>query len=63
MSLQYRVEKMFIDALISLPFNETTKDYNFEEFNMLVVQTDMVNTKDLGLVQISAPKVTLISHL
>ncbi|XP_017333796.1 adhesion G-protein coupled receptor G5 [Ictalurus punctatus] len=52
-----RAEKIYIDALISLVFNGTTKNYDLEEFNMTVVQIDMMNTTDHGLVQISAPKV------
>ncbi|KAF4082914.1 hypothetical protein AMELA_G00134070 [Ameiurus melas] len=55
--LYIRAEKIYIDALISLAFNETTKNYDLEEFNMAVIQIDMMNTTDHGLVQISAPKV------
>ncbi|XP_026786724.3 uncharacterized protein LOC113536783 [Pangasianodon hypophthalmus] len=50
-------EKNYIDALITLPFNGTTKNTDREEFNMDVVKMDMMNTPALGLVQISAPKV------
>ncbi|XP_060796930.1 adhesion G-protein coupled receptor G5-like [Neoarius graeffei] len=52
-----RAEKRYIDALINLAFNETTKNYNREEFNMTVVKMNMMNTTDLWHVQISAPKV------
>ncbi|KAK3562193.1 hypothetical protein QTP86_030192 [Hemibagrus guttatus] len=48
-------EKKYIHALISSPFNETSKNYDLEEFNMTVVKMDMMNTT--GLVQISAPEV------
>lgn len=60
---KHRAEKIYIDALISLVFNGTTKNYDLEEFNMTVVQIDMMNTTDHGLVQISAPKVTLTSYV
>lgn len=61
MSVQHRAEKKYIDALISSVVNETTKNYDFEEFRMTVIQMDKMNTTDLGFVQISAPKVKLIS--
>lgn len=63
MSVPHRAEKRYIDALINLAFNETTKNYNREEFNMTVVKMNMMNTTDLWHVQISAPKVTLTSHV
>ncbi|XP_060742127.1 uncharacterized protein LOC132856557 [Tachysurus vachellii] len=52
-----RAEKKYIEFLINSPFNGTSKNYDLEEFNMTVVKMDMMNTTDLTLVQISAPKV------
>ncbi|KAM9461199.1 uncharacterized protein Hap1MRO34_017506 [Clarias gariepinus] len=52
-----RAEKKYIDNLINLTFNGTSKNYDLEEFSLLAVQMDLMTPKDLGLVQISAPKV------
>lgn len=60
LSVQHSAEKKYIDFLIGLPFNATSKIYDLEEFNMTVHK---MNTTDLGLVQISAPMVTLPSHV
>ncbi|XP_046713150.1 adhesion G-protein coupled receptor G1-like isoform X6 [Silurus meridionalis] len=49
-------EKKYIDNLINLPFNETTENYDLEEFNMTVVKINRMNTTDHGRVKISAPK-------
>ncbi|GAA6069779.1 uncharacterized protein LOC113646696 isoform X1, partial [Tachysurus ichikawai] len=56
-SAYIRAEKKYIEFLVNVPFNGTSKNYDLEEFNMTVVKMDMMNTTDLRLVQISAPKV------
>lgn len=58
LSVQHSAEKKYIDFLIGSPFNATSKNYDLEEFNMTVHK---MNTTDL--VQISAPMVTLPSHV
>lgn len=62
MSMQHSAEKKYIHFLITSPFNETTKIYDLEEFNMTVVNMTVYHT-DPRLVQIPAPKVTLTSHV
>ncbi|XP_047659120.1 uncharacterized protein LOC113646696 isoform X7 [Tachysurus fulvidraco] len=52
-----RAEKKYIEFLINSKFNGTSKNYDLKELNMTVVKMDMINTTDLKLVQISAPKV------
>ncbi|XP_027008850.1 adhesion G protein-coupled receptor G3-like isoform X2 [Tachysurus fulvidraco] len=51
-----RAEKKYIDSLIGVNFDGPSKNYDLEEFNMTVVKMDRMNTTDLGLVHISAPK-------
>lgn len=59
MSVQHRAEKEYIDQHINLEFDGPNKTYEHEDFNMIVVKMDKMNTKDQGCVKISAPKVTL----
>lgn len=63
MSVQHRAEKKYIHSLITLPFNETTKNYDLEEFNMTVVNMCRMTTTVPRLVEISAPKVKLTSNV
>ncbi|XP_053539104.1 uncharacterized protein LOC108271069 isoform X2 [Ictalurus punctatus] len=53
-----RAEKEYIDQHINLEFDGPNKTYEHEDFNMIAVKMDMMNTRDHGCVKISAPKLS-----